>query len=373
MKTDISLSDQRYFKLSIGKRILKKQLFQSRGKVPVYSANVFKPFGFIERPNKSITNFEYDYILWGIDGNFEFNIMPKHETFAVTDHCGVVRILDNDIVPEYVAYQLELKRHEYGFDRTLRASLKNMRNVAISIPTNSNGTLDRGQQEMLVKKLKFIGETWNDITMGLAELQEATIEFEDELPSEGITLSQFTEVPLGDSRYFRLQRGRRVTRKDCVNHSGNIPIISGRGRKNSYLGYVSEDWLKERSIPVYDKPMIVIAANGSVGSVFLRDESKYTIHDDAIGVVVNDPQLSPEYVQYALRDAAVKAQFQYNAKLYQKTLRSLKIRIPMKGDGSIDRAKQNELAKRFMALDALKDKLSNLAEELEEKLLVAMN
>jgi hypothetical protein len=85
--------------------------------------------------------------------------------------------------------------------------------------------------------------------------------------------------------------------------------------------------------------MVVIAANGSVGSVFLRDEPKYTIHDDTIGVVVTDPQLNPEYVQYALRDAAAKAQFHYNAKLYQKTLSSLKIRIPMKADGSLDRAK----------------------------------
>lgn len=367
MKKEISLGDGKYFELSIGKRLLKQELFQSKGKVPVYSANVLKPFGFIEKPNESIANFEHDYVIWGIDGNFEFNIMPKGEAFVITDHCGAIRILDDAIVPEYIAYQLELIRQEYGFDRTLRASLKNMKNVIISVPTNGKSSFDKEQQEALVKKYNFIQETWNDIKTTLSELQDATIEFEDELSS------QFIEVSLGDRKYFKLQRGRRVTRKDCVNHHGNIPVISGRGQKNSYLGYISEDWLKERKIPVYNKPMIVIAANGSVGSVFLRDEPKYMIHDDAIGIMVNDPQMSPEYVQYALRDSVVRAQFYYNAKLYQKTLSSLKISVPIRTDGSIDRVKQDEIAKKFAALDALKDGLSGLADELEEKVLVAMN
>lgn len=370
MNKEISLNDQKYFELSIGKRVLKRQVFQSKGKVPVYSANVFKPFGFIETPNESVSTFEDDYILWGIDGNFEFNTMPKGVEFATTDHCGTIRILDNNIVPEYVVYQLELKRHEYGFDRTLRASLKNMRNIVVTIPINCNGDFDREQQEVLVKKYNFIREMWNDIRTSLAELPDATIEFEDEdeFPSKNTM-----EVSLGDRRYFKLLRGRRVTRKDCVYHRGNIPVISGRRNKNSYLGYVSEDWLKKRNMPVYDKPMIVIAANGSVGTVFLRDEPKYTIHDDAIGIIINDKQLSLEYVQYALRDSVIKAQFYYNAKLYQKTLSSLKIHVPIKSDGSIDEDKQNEVAKRFMALDALKDRLRDLAEELEEKVLVVMN
>lgn len=369
MNKEISLSDQEYFELSIGKRVLKRQVFQSKGKVPVYSANVFNPFGFIETPNESVNDFRRDYILWGIDGNFEFNIMSEGVEFAITDHCGAIRILDSNIVPEYVVHRLELKKHEYGFDRTLRASLKNMRNIVVSIPIKRTGDFDREQQKVLVKKYSFIRETWNDIRTSLTELHNTNIEFEDEeFPSKNIM-----EVSLGDRRYFRLLRGRRVTRKNCVYHHGKIPVVSGRRSKNSYLGYISESWLKKRNIPIYDKPLVVIAANGSVGTVFLRDEPKYTIHDDVIGIAVNDKRLNLEYVQYALRDSVIKEQFYYNAKIYKKTLSSLKIHVPIKSDGSIDEAKQNEIAKRLMALDALKDRLRDLAEGLEEKVLVTMN
>ncbi|MHA1875585.1 MAG: restriction endonuclease subunit S [Promethearchaeota archaeon] len=80
---------------------------------------------------------------------------------------------------------------------------------------------------------------------------------------------------------------------------------------------------------VYDKPMIVIAANGSVGTVFLRDEPKYRIHSDTIGIIIKNNELLPDYVQYALRNAAAKAQVHSTTKLYMKRLRSLKILVPV--------------------------------------------
>ncbi len=91
MKKEISLKDKEYFELFIGKRVLKRQIFRSKGKIPVYSANVFKPFGYLEKGN--IEDFSHDYVLWGIDGNFEFNIIKKGIKFATTDHCGAIKVL----------------------------------------------------------------------------------------------------------------------------------------------------------------------------------------------------------------------------------------------------------------------------------------
>ena len=128
MKMEISLSDSDYFEIFIGKRILKFEVFNSRGNIPVYSANVMKPFGFLEESN--IDDFSVDYVLWGIDGNFEFNIIPRGIRFATTDHCGAIKIKDENILPEYLLYELELQRHIKGFDRTLRSSLANMKDAA---------------------------------------------------------------------------------------------------------------------------------------------------------------------------------------------------------------------------------------------------
>ena len=44
----LSLSDTQKFSVAIGKRVLDKELV-SDGSIPVYSANVTAPFGFIDK------------------------------------------------------------------------------------------------------------------------------------------------------------------------------------------------------------------------------------------------------------------------------------------------------------------------------------
>ncbi len=193
----------------------------------------------------------------------------------------------------------------------------------------------------------------------------------DSLRSASAAEMKYTEVGLGDTTYFRLFRGNRVTRKDCLRHPGDVPIISGRGKRESYLGFASEAWLTSRGIPVWSRPLIVIAANGNVGTVFLRDEPKYAIHDDAIGIDIVNSDLDPKYILYAIRTAVAVARYQYDAKLYQKRLSTLKIRIPVSGDGGLDRNGQSVLASKFEALENLKEQVGSLAERLQNKVIVA--
>lgn len=62
----LSLSDTEKFSVAIGKRVLDKEL-ASNGTIPVYSANVTAPFGFIDK--LLITDFSAPSVLWGIDGD----------------------------------------------------------------------------------------------------------------------------------------------------------------------------------------------------------------------------------------------------------------------------------------------------------------
>lgn len=72
-KKKVSLSDKALFTLSLGKRLLKKDFITAKGDIPVYSANVFEPFVYTDKSN--ITDFSKAYVLWGIDGEFSFNVM----------------------------------------------------------------------------------------------------------------------------------------------------------------------------------------------------------------------------------------------------------------------------------------------------------
>ncbi|MCX6822246.1 MAG: N-6 DNA methylase [Candidatus Aenigmarchaeota archaeon] len=171
----IVLSNTDYFETFIGKRVLKEDVFRSSGKIPVYSANVFEEFGYLDKSN--ISNFDHDYVLWGIDGEFEFNVMKKGTKFATTDHCGVIKILDENIVPEYLLYQLELERHILGYDRTLRPSLKNMNNVEVKFPINRNGKINKKIQEKIIKKYILLKEIKNNLQNEIDDLLDITVEF----------------------------------------------------------------------------------------------------------------------------------------------------------------------------------------------------
>lgn len=174
-KKKVSLSDKALFTLSLGKHLLKKDFITAKGDIPVYSANVFEPFVYTDKSN--ITDFSKAYVLWGIDGEFSFNVMERGTIFASTDHCGTIKILDDQIDPYYLAYIMEETRHKYGFDRGLRASLTNMKAFNIDIPIKPDGSFDLDAQKSLAESLLCLRQTRKTIYEKMTQLMTQKIEF----------------------------------------------------------------------------------------------------------------------------------------------------------------------------------------------------
>ncbi|XHX78628.1 MAG: class I SAM-dependent DNA methyltransferase [Stenomitos frigidus ULC029] len=141
----VTLGDTSLFRLFNGKRIKKEDLPVLAGEISAYSANVFEPFGYVSKTN--IEDFSCPSILYGIDGNFNFNLIPSGQIFATTDHCGTIQIIDSSILPEYILYALEVRRIEETFNRSFRASLANMRQFTIEIPIKNDGSFDVDAQK----------------------------------------------------------------------------------------------------------------------------------------------------------------------------------------------------------------------------------
>ena len=153
----VSLGDKELFRMFIGKRVLTKDVSQDpKAGIPVFSANVFTPMGYKQGSN--IPEFTHPSILWGIDGNFEFNLIPSDHPFASTDHCGVLQVLAPDILAEYLLYALHISRTEEGFDRSFRASLFNMRRFTVTIPIDANGNFDVDAQMALAERFATTSE-----------------------------------------------------------------------------------------------------------------------------------------------------------------------------------------------------------------------
>ncbi|MBU1758075.1 N-6 DNA methylase [Patescibacteria group bacterium] len=126
------LSDNSIFDISIGKRVLNSELLP-QGKIPVYSANVFTPFGYVEK--SLIQDFTIPSVLWGIDGDWMVNFMPEDKAFYPTDHCGVLRIKDySKVNAKYLTYVLQKEGEDLKFSRTKRASIDRIQGIKIQVP-----------------------------------------------------------------------------------------------------------------------------------------------------------------------------------------------------------------------------------------------
>ncbi|MBS4406385.1 hypothetical protein CVU22713_01840 [Campylobacter vulpis] len=125
------LNDKDKFSLQIGKRVLDSEL-NPQGQIPVFSANVKKPFGFIDK--ELLKNYEKDSVLWGIDGDWMVGFIPKNTPFYPTDHCGVLRVRDKSIKAKIVSFLLDEAGKKAGFSRNLRASIERIGSVKIPLP-----------------------------------------------------------------------------------------------------------------------------------------------------------------------------------------------------------------------------------------------
>ena len=124
------LGDKSIFELKIGKRVLDSEL-HAQGKIPVYSANVLKPFGFIDK--ELLANYDKESVLWGIDGDWMVGFMPKNTPFYPTDHCGVLSVKEDKGKAKIVQFALENEGTKFGFSRTLRASIERVEGLKIPL------------------------------------------------------------------------------------------------------------------------------------------------------------------------------------------------------------------------------------------------
>ena len=150
----VSLSDKRFFRMGIGERVLKKDLFNvERGEVPLYSANVERgsEHGWVHHSN--LKDFGRPSLLWSIDSDFNISVREPGEVFATTDHCGRLEILTPDLDPYYCQAAIVYGYgRAFGFDRVTRPSLKRMAQVTLRVPVKANGTFDLEAQRELAKE-----------------------------------------------------------------------------------------------------------------------------------------------------------------------------------------------------------------------------
>lgn len=359
MKVELSLNDLKYFELFIGTRVLKSEVFNSKGSIPVYSANVFEPFGFLDKSN--IDDFSLDYVLWGIDGDFKFNIMRRGVIFATTDHCGAIKILDKNILPEYLLFELELQNHILGFDRTLRSSLTNMKNVSVKIPIDKDGNFDLDFQKKIVQKhmsLKTIKENIKNETNELSK-----ITFSTDIPKESIVLKIEDIFDLTQSTNHS-----KFTREFVNKNKGDIPVFSAsKNPEEIVYGYVKDNLPSVR----YFENILTWNIDGSVGKAFFR-KGKFSLSEKVIPLILKEKWkglVDYEFVKYVLEEKAIEMGFAFSNKAGKTRIKDIEIEFPSIIENGInipDINKQKQIAGKYRQAYVLKDNLIQYLQGLND-------
>jgi len=349
----IKLEDKKYFNLGIGRRLVKKNIRNFSGEIPIFSANVFTPVGHTNKSN--ISSFENDYILWGIDGDFDFNVKFAGEKFVSTDHCGTIEILDKRINPLYLLYALNSVKDFYGFDRGVRASLRNMSNIEIEVPIDSKGDFDLIEQKNISERDDLI----RNIKQKLLE-QKLEIENIKVLLEKDYQIKKFSVT--GEEGIFEAEKGNaKYTKKYMHDHKGEFPVYSSQTSDLGEIGSINTF--------DYDEECFTWTTDGTyVGTVFYRN-GKFSITTHC-GILRVKPQYKDkvnfEYLNFILNKTLpnYKLGEGSNKRLGTERMKEIKIEIPVNGRGEFDLDKQKEIAEEYNKIEKTKEKLKDAYERV---------
>ncbi|MDE7293134.1 MAG: restriction endonuclease subunit S [Oscillospiraceae bacterium] len=325
---------------------MRKDYISKRGFIPAYSANVYDPFVYTDASN--ISDFAKPYILWGIDGNLDYNVMPIGKMFATTDHCGAIRIITPCISPYYLAYMLEESKHIYGFDRGLRASLTNMKKVKVKIPIDANGNFDINAQVSIADALLALREVRKQIINRRELILHSKIVLQDNNYSyKYYPLKELFVTVKGFSKY---------TKKYGNEHTGQYPVYSA----SSHTPLTLIDTFD------YDGKYMTWSTNGFAGTILILN-GKFSINGDRGILIPKDGRtdLDFDYMKFTLepmfREMAKgrkgdKGEDEFT-KLYPSMLDDVMIPVPVDKDGNIDLNAQQEIAVKYLSVEQCKKEI----------------
>lgn len=262
-----TLADEDSFKLKIGSRVLADDLLAD-GTIPVYSANVNDVFGYTNKTN--IDSYDTDSILWGIDGDWMVNIIPKNNPFYATDHCGVLQLSNKDINPKYMALALEVAGDFEKFSRTNRASTERVSQLKIQIPKMKMQLDVIKHFENVDTQIKEKREKINSILHSINDNFEKTF-----------NLDSYKKTPI--SELYELQLGCTPPRNNSDYWlDGNKKWISVADM-GKYIAYtentsecITEKAVLESNIKVVPKNTVIMSFKLTIGRTAITSEEIYT-------------------------------------------------------------------------------------------------
>ena len=273
----VKLNDNNKFDLSIGRRVLNSEL-NAYGMYPVYSANVNEPFGYVDK--LIIKDFSKDSVLWGIDGDWMVNFIKKDIPFYPTDHCGVLRVKDKNILPYYMSMALERAGIEYGFSRSYRASIERIANVAVPLPPKSI-------QQQIVTECEAEDKVYNENEAAIDSIKSKEANTIATIKGPRIQLREISNFSSERSAYSEILPEAYITTDNMLQNCEGVTEYGGKPNTETVVVYHKGDILLSNIRP-YLKKLWFADRDGGCSP-------------DVLVLHVDRDKALPEYVYYSLR------------------------------------------------------------------------
>ncbi len=230
-------------------RVIAKKILQENGKYPVYSSQTLDNgiLGFIDT-----YDFDGEFLTWTTDGAYAGSVFYRNGRFSITNVCGLLQVIQNNILHKYLYYILQITAPLHvssgmGNPKLMSAT---MQQITIPIPpleiqqeivkildafTELNTELNT---ELKARKKQY--EYYQNMLLDFNDINQSHKDAKEKLvqktyPKRLKTLLQ-TLAPKGVE--FRklgevcdFQKGKSITKKAVT--FGKIPVISG-GRQPAY-------------------------------------------------------------------------------------------------------------------------------------------
>lgn len=274
----VRLDREDLFELSIGNRVLNNELVDD-GKIPVYSANVKSAFGYTNK--LLLEDFSVPSVLWGIDGDWNVNYIPKDSKFYPTDHCGVLRVKSEDINPYYVSMALGLVGATHKFSRSYRASIDRIKGIKIPLPP-------KAEQLKIVSECEALDQEYKNSRMTVDEYRskiENIFLNLNIIESGGVKISELCCYVTERTNVIELIS--YITTDNMLQNFEGIRPFSGSTETESAIAYKKGDILLSNIRP-YLKKLWFADKDGSCSP-------------DVLVFRVTDNRVLPEFLYYSLR------------------------------------------------------------------------
>lgn len=345
-----------------------KYINTNPGEYPVYSA---KTTGDMNKGYINTYDYDIECLQITTNGANAGTIIYREKTkFSLGSDSRIWYCKEDigNISLKYIEIKLRSVFSSKDFSWTKKASLYRIKNIRFEIPVDENGNYDIEKQKEIVKKYEIVDEKKKELKEKLEYFKDVQVDFmATELSkSKSMKIKDIFDLSIGSN-------GSNFTKTFIKNNSGDIPVY-GASKDNEIpsYGYVEDNAvikekkngkIQETNVK-YFNDCLTYNIDGFAGYVFYR-EGKFSLSEKVSPLIIKDEYknyLIPEYLKFVIepifrnnrKGRLGESEMNEYTKLYKNMIKDIEINIPINEDGTFDLEKQNQIVRKYKAIEEMK-------------------